>query len=90
MTVAVVVGASRRSLGLAGKAGLGRGMLLRAALAREGHMPVNIGRRELIAALGGSALAWPLAACVAASFGTGHTPYVSANNASETAAESAS
>src|ERR1700738_4555780 len=27
---------------------------------REGHMPVNIGRRELIAALGG-AVAWPLA-----------------------------
>ena len=27
----------------------------------EGHMPVNIGRRELIAALG-SAAAWPLAA----------------------------
>jgi hypothetical protein len=28
---------------------------------REGHMPVNIGRRELIAALGG-AVAWPLTA----------------------------
>ena len=28
---------------------------------REGHMPVNIGRRELITALGG-AVAWPLAA----------------------------
>src|SRR5262249_36164868 len=31
------------------------------ALTREGLMPVNIGRRELIAALGGAA-AWPLAA----------------------------
>jgi hypothetical protein len=37
-----------------------RGILFRQALAREGHMPVNIGRRELIAALGG-AVAWPLA-----------------------------
>ena len=32
-----------------------------AALGREGHMPVTIGRREVIAALGGAA-AWPLAA----------------------------
>ena len=32
------------------------------ALAREGHMPVTIGRRELLAALGGAVAAWPLAA----------------------------
>src|SRR5262249_30686313 len=31
-------------------------------LAREGRMTVTIGRRELLAALGGAALAWPLAA----------------------------
>ena len=30
-------------------------------LAREGRMPVTIGRRELLAALGGAA-AWPIAA----------------------------
>src|SRR5262245_39200205 len=32
------------------------------ALAREGPMPVTIGRRELLAALGSAAVAWPLAA----------------------------
>src|SRR5262249_56759282 len=31
-------------------------------LAREGRMTVIIGRRELLAALGGTAAAWPLAA----------------------------
>src|SRR5262249_50210246 len=31
-------------------------------LAREGRMTVTIGRRELLAPLGGAALAWPLAA----------------------------
>src|SRR5215813_13506356 len=33
-----------------------------AHLAREGRMTVTIGRRELLAALGGVAVAWPLAA----------------------------
>src|SRR5262249_61443672 len=31
-------------------------------LAREGRMTVTIGRRELLAAFGGTAAAWPLAA----------------------------
>src|SRR5438046_6973717 len=31
-------------------------------LAREGRMAVTIGRRELLAALGGAAVVWPLAA----------------------------
>src|SRR5262249_39565897 len=33
-----------------------------AAAPREGRMTVAIGRRELLAALGGAAAAWPLAA----------------------------
>ena len=36
-------------------------------LAREGRMTVTIGRRELLAALGGAATAWPLAARAAGS-----------------------
>ena len=31
------------------------------AAMREGRMTVTIGRRELLAALGGAAIAWPLA-----------------------------
>jgi len=37
-------------------------MILFTHLAREGRMTVIIGRRELLAALGGAAAAWPLAA----------------------------
>ena len=39
-----------------------RGMVTFAHLAREGRMTVTIGRRELLAAFGGAAAAWPLAA----------------------------
>src|SRR5262249_49040870 len=39
-----------------------RAILLFTHLAREGRMTVTIGRRELLAALGGAAAAWPLAA----------------------------
>ena len=39
-----------------------RGILPSTHLAREGRMTVTIGRRELLAALGGAAAAWPLAA----------------------------
>src|SRR5215471_10456130 len=37
-------------------------MVTVAHLAREGRMTVTIGRRELLAAFGGAAAAWPLAA----------------------------
>src|SRR5262245_43209869 len=39
-----------------------RGIVPFTHLAREGRMTVTIGRRELLAALGGTAAAWPLAA----------------------------
>src|SRR5262252_8289189 len=39
-----------------------RGIVALTHLAREGRMTVTIGRRELLAALGGAAAAWPLAA----------------------------
>jgi putative ABC transport system substrate-binding protein len=39
-----------------------RGILRFTHLAREGRMTVIIGRRELLAALGGAAVVWPLAA----------------------------
>src|SRR5262249_41418658 len=39
-----------------------RGIVLFTHLAREGRMTVTIGRRELLAGLGGAAAAWPLAA----------------------------
>src|SRR5215471_6452038 len=45
-----------------GTAGSWRGILPFTHLAREGRMTVTIGRRELLAALGGAAAAWPLAA----------------------------
>jgi len=39
-----------------------RDILLFTHLARKGRMTVTTGRRELLAALGGAAAAWPLAA----------------------------
>src|SRR5262249_20852024 len=39
-----------------------RGILASTHLAREGRMTVTVGRRELLAALGGVAAAWPHAA----------------------------
>jgi len=39
-----------------------RGIVTFTHLAREGRMTVTMGRRELLAALGGAVTAWPLAA----------------------------
>src|SRR5262249_2439653 len=39
-----------------------RGIVPFTHLAREGRMTVTVGRRELLAALGGAVAAWPLAA----------------------------
>src|SRR5262249_6174208 len=47
---------------LLGTARSPRGILPLTHLAREGRMTVTIGRRELLAALGGAVAAWPLAA----------------------------
>src|SRR6516164_9756222 len=47
---------------LLGTARSRRGIVPFTHLAREGRMTVTIGRRELLAALGGAAVAWPLAA----------------------------
>jgi hypothetical protein len=47
---------------LLGTARSWRGILPFTHLAREGRMTVTIGRRELLAAFGGVAAAWPLAA----------------------------
>src|SRR5262249_41091503 len=45
-----------------GTARFWRGIVPSTHLAREGRMTVTIGRRELLAALGGAAATWPLAA----------------------------
>src|SRR5262249_59595277 len=47
---------------LLGTARSWRGIVPFTHLAREGRMTVTIGRRELLAALGGAVVAWPLAA----------------------------
>src|SRR5262249_24789721 len=47
---------------LLGTAHSSRGCLPSTHLRREGGMTVTIGRRELLAALSGAAVAWPLAA----------------------------
>src|SRR6516165_3459516 len=47
---------------LLGTARSWRGIVAFTHLAREGRMTVTIGRRELLAAVGGAAAAWPLAA----------------------------
>src|SRR5262245_25053649 len=50
---------SCRAVGTASSCG---GIVPSTHLAREGRMTVTFGRRELLAALGGSAAFWPLAA----------------------------
>src|SRR5262245_36340759 len=50
------------SAALLGTARSWRGIVPSTHLAREGRMTVTIGRRELLAAFGGVAVAWPLAA----------------------------
>jgi len=47
---------------LLGTARSWRGIVSFTHLAREGRMTVTIGRRELLVALGGAAVAWPLSA----------------------------
>src|SRR5262245_13277255 len=47
---------------LSGTAGSSRAIVPFTHLAREGRMTVTIGRRELLAAIGGAVVAWPLAA----------------------------
>ena len=51
----------RPGAALSGTARSRRATLPFTHLAREGRMTVTIGRRELLAALGGEAAAWPLA-----------------------------
>jgi hypothetical protein len=55
---------SRRSTraGCRGTTRSWRGIVPFTHLGREGRMTVTIGRRELLAALGGAVAAWPLAA----------------------------
>ena len=52
----------KRAYALLGTARSWRGIVVFTHLAREGRMTVTIGRRELLAALGGASAAWPLAA----------------------------
>ena len=53
--------AHRAGAALLGTARSWRGIVPSTHLAREGRMTVTIGRRELLAALGGVAVVWPLA-----------------------------